>query len=119
MRILEVESSASIAPDADKIMGLVQFLSGRAEDTNAQKQISQDAFIKAAQSLGITVTRQNLPDLTNQPPLSNMLEPLQPNSNDPIVFKGGDPASVAMPVNKAQDIVANAAKKAAKKNRGV
>ena len=119
MLIFEVESSASVAPDSDKMMGLVQFLSGRAEDTNAQKQISQDAFIKAAQSLGITVTKQNLPNLTNQPPLSNLLEPLQPNSNDPVVFKGGDPASVAMPVNKAQDIVANAAKKAASKDRSI
>ena len=47
MRIDEVESTDAGA-DPNKLVGLVNFLAGRAEDTNAQKQISQAAFISAA-----------------------------------------------------------------------
>jgi hypothetical protein len=44
---------------------------------------------------------------------------MQPDS-DEIVFKGaGQQEPVAMPVNKAQDIVANAAKSAMNRDRGV
>ena len=120
MKIFEVEQVGyGETPSPDKLMGLVQFLAGRAEDSNSQKEISQDAFIKLAQSLGVNVTRQNLPDLVGQPPLSNLLEPLTPDSDEPVVYKGGEPQNVKMPVNKAQDVVANAAKKAAAKDRGI
>ena len=45
---------------------------------------------------------------------------MTPDATD-VIFKGaGEPAEpVAMPVNKAQDIVANAAKSAMNKSRGV
>jgi hypothetical protein len=120
MLIFEVDTGPGTTPDPDKLMGLVQFLAGRAADTNAQKQISQTAFMSLAQSLGVNITKQNLATLIGQPPLSNLLEPLAPDSTDPIVYKGGEaPAPVEMPVNKAQDIVAAAAKSAASKDRGV
>ena len=62
------------------------------------------------------IAKNQLADIVGQPPLSNILEPLEPNSNDPIMFKGNDtPADVKMPVNKAQDIVASAASRAAAK----
>jgi hypothetical protein len=45
-----------------------------------------------------------------------VLEPLAPDSQDPILFKGAEkPADIKMPVNKAQDIVASAAKSAMKR----
>lgn len=115
MRILEVNASPSPA----ELLGLVEFLDGRANDTNAQKKISQDAFISLAQSLGLNVNRQNLANLVNQPPLSNVLEPFDPGSGE-IVFKGGG-STVApkMPVNRAQEVVAKAARSAMKKDRGV
>lgn len=119
MKIFEVDTSMTGTPSPDKLLGLVEFLAGRAEDTNSQKQIDQDAFINVARNLGIMVTRNNLPELVNQPPLSNVLEPLTPNTDDPVVFKGGETQAPNMPVNKAQDIVAAAAKKAANKQRGV
>lgn len=122
MKIFEVANFGADpvnTPSPDKLMGLVQFLAGRAEDSNAQKEISQDAFISLAQNLGINISKQNLPDLTNVPPLSNLLEPLTPGTNDPIVYKGGEANTPEMPVNKAQDIVANAAKSAAKKDRSL
>jgi hypothetical protein len=110
----------SLTPSPDELLGLVNFLAGRAEDEGAQKQISRDAFISLYQSLGINVTNDNIEEIVGQPPLSSVLEPLPPDAQD-IIFKGeGDPAQpIAMPVNKAQDIVANAAKSAMNKSRGV
>lgn len=120
MRINEVaDVTAANTPDPKVLMGLVELLSGLADNTNAQKQIDQDAFVNLAKSMGINITRQTLPDIINLPPLSNMLEPLQPNSNDPIVYKGGDTESTAaapeMPVDRARDIVAKSAKAAMKR----
>jgi hypothetical protein len=109
MRIFEVSSSQD--PDPDRLMGLVQFLSGRADDQAARKQISQEAFIKLARQLGIIITPNNLAELVDKPPLSNLLEPLDPNSGV-ITFKGGEQSPTAMPVNQAQDIVAGMAKRA-------
>jgi hypothetical protein len=118
MRIFEVDAGNTNTPDPKQLLGLVKFLNGRAEDTNAQKQISQDAFISIAQDLGINVNQTNLADLIAQEPLSNVLEPLDPNSGQ-VTFKGANIGPTAMPVNKAQDIVASAAKSAMKKDRGV
>ena len=105
-------------PNPAQLSGLVQFLNGRANDTNAKKEISQDAFIKLANDLDINVTAQNLADVVSQEPLSNLLEPMDPNTGM-LVFKGAGEPNVAMPVNKAQDIVASAAKSAMNKDRGV
>ena len=116
MRINEVANTTGTTPEPEKLMGLVSFLAGRAEDQDGQKQIDQRAFIELARGLGITIAPNQLADLVGQPPLSNILEPLAPDSQDPIIFKGGEqPADVAMPVNKAQDIVASAAKSAMKR----
>lgn len=118
MRINEVESSAS--PDPAKLIGLVNFLAGRAEDTNAQKQISTDAFIAAARDLGFPVNQKNIVSVVSQPPLNSVLEPMDVADPTVIRYKGA-PADqpTAMPVNRAQDIVAASAKSAAKKDRGV
>ena len=76
MRIDEVESGGS--PDPEKLLGLVNFLSGRADDENAQKQISTDAFISAARSLGFPVNEKNIVSVVSQPPLDSVLEPMDP-----------------------------------------
>ena len=109
MRISEVSQAGD--PDPDRLMGLVQFLAGRADDQAARKQISQEAFIKLARQLGVIVTPSNLAELIDKPPLSNLLEPLDPNSGV-LVFKGGEQDPAGMPVNQAQDIVAGMAKRA-------
>jgi hypothetical protein len=94
-------------------MGLVNFLSGRADDENAQKQISTDAFISAAQSLGFPINQRNVVSIVSQSPLDSVLEPIDPNNPGVIVFKGAAPdVPTKMPVNKAQDIVAASAKSA-------
>mgnify|MGYP003338641571 FL=1 len=112
MRILEVEQDAGADPKA--LLGLVNFLVGRAEDTNSSKQISQDAFIKLAHSLGIFVTKNTLGDIISQPPLSNVLEPLDPNSGM-VTFKGADIGPEKMSVNQAQQTVDRMAKSAMKR----
>jgi hypothetical protein len=118
MKIFEVDAGLAPTPDPEQLSGLVQFLNGRANNTNAKKEISQDAFIKLANDLDINLTAQNLADVVSQEPLSNLLEPVDPNTGV-LVFKDAGKLDVAMPVNRAQDIVAAAAKSAAKKDRGV
>lgn len=110
MRILEVASD----PKPDRLVALVTFLTGRAQDTGARKQISKQAFMSMAQQLGVNITDSNLQAMVQRPPLSNMLEPIDPQS-DQITFKGGDAGTVDMPVDKAQDIVAKAARSALQK----
>lgn len=120
MKIFEVEQYPDATPSPEQLLGLVEFLAGRAEDTSSPKKISKDAFISLAQSLGINVTPANLQQIIVQPPLSNILEPFDPQSNE-IVYKtsGEESAPTAMPVNKAQDIVAQSAKSAMNRDRGV
>ena len=118
MRIDEVENSSSLDPN--KLMGLVNFLSGRADDENAQKQISTDAFISAAQSLGFPINQRNVVGVVSQSPLDSVLEPMDPQNPTVIKYKGAAPdGPTQMPVTKAQDIVAASAKSAAGKDRGV
>ena len=113
MKIFEVDNNDAGA-DPNKLVGLVQFLAGRAEDTNARKQISQGAFIKMAQSLGINITAQNLAGLISQPPLNGVLEPLDPNSGM-ITFKGAEIGPAKMSVPQAQQVVDKMAKSAMKR----
>jgi hypothetical protein len=116
MKIFEVAGDSS-TPSPDQLLGLVQFLAGRADDTSAPQQISVDAFVNLAQSLDINVNRNNVEEIVGQPPLSSVLEPFDPNTNQ-IVFKGAEQTGpTQMPVNKAQDIVAAAAKSAMKRDR--
>lgn len=108
MRVDEVSSSL---PDTGRLVGLVQWLAGRVEDTSAEKRISKDTFLGMARQLGIAITADNLQDMLDQPPLNNLFEPLDPQSRF-LVYKGGEQAAPGMPVNKAQDIVGKMAKRA-------
>jgi hypothetical protein len=113
MRITEI-AQPSVNTEPDKLVGLAKFLSGRAENTNAQKQISQDAFISAARSLGVMLTPDNLADVIAKPPLNGVLEPLDPQSNM-ISFKGANIGSTKMSVPQAQQVVSKMAKSAMKR----
>lgn len=117
MRINEVEDANSLDPT--KLMGLVNFLAGRAEDQNAQKQISTDAFIAAARDLGFPINQRNIVSVVSQSPLDSVLEPMDPQNPSVIKFKGAETGPTKMPVNKAQDIVAAAAKSASNKDRSL
>ena len=111
MRITEVTDT-----NTRKLAALSQFLLGRSEDESARKQISQDAFIEAAKSLGVNVTSENLGDLISQEPLKNILEPLEPNSGV-VRFKGDTEAQTGMSVDQARAVVDANAKSALKRRQ--
>ena len=115
MLIREVAELNS-GPDTKKLAALSQFLLGRSEDESAAKQISQAAFIEAAKSLGVNVTLDNLGDLVSQEPLSNILEPLDPNSGV-VRFKGDTEAETGMSVDQARAVVDSNAKAAMKRRQ--
>jgi hypothetical protein len=102
--------------DPAQLLALTTFLKDRAEDENARAEISQSAFIDLAQSLGVNVTASNLSDLIAQPPLSNVLEPLEPNSNV-IRFKGNTEAATGMSVDQARAVVDSNAKAALRRRQ--
>ena len=109
MRLVEFAT-----PDSQKLLALTKFLSGRADDTTAKKEISQDAFIDLARSLGVIIDPSSLSELISQEPLSNVLEPLDPNSGV-VRFKGNTEAETGMSVDQAQAVVNSNAKAAMKK----
>jgi hypothetical protein len=111
MRLVEFAT-----PDSQKLLALTKFLSGRADDTTAKKEISQDAFIDLARSLGVIINPESLGELVSQEPLSNVLEPLDPNS-DIVRFKGNTEAETGMSVDQAHQVVDSNAKAAMKRRQ--
>jgi hypothetical protein len=101
-------------PNTQRLAALSQFLLGRSQDESAKKQISQTAFIDLAKSLGVNVTAENLGDLISQEPLSNILEPLEPNSGV-VRFKGDTESATGMSVDQARAVVDSNAKAAMKR----
>lgn len=99
-----------------KLVGLAQLLTGRASDTNARKEISTDSFINLARNLGVQLTPDTIADSIAKPPLSNVLEPYQPNSGV-VRFKGNDEPEPEMSYNQAEEIVDTNAKRAMRVNR--
>lgn len=113
MRVREI--CESVDPSVQKLLALTQFLSGRATDQDARKEISVDAFIQAAKSLGIEINDQNLADYMAKEPLKDMLEPLDPSSRV-IRFRGNtDNPDTGMPVDQARAVVDKNAKAALKR----
>ena len=95
--------------DVNKLAALSQFLLGRAEDTDAARTISTDAFIRLASNMGISITADRLADLIQQPPLRNLIANVE---GDTITFQGADVVPAAMTVDQARDTVDSMAKRA-------
>jgi len=106
MRLVEF-----VTPDSQKLLALTKFLSGRADNTTAKKEISQAAFVDLAQSLGVSINPESLGELISQEPLSNVLEPMEPNSGV-VRFKGNTEAETGMTVDQARAVVDTNAKAA-------
>ena len=104
------------AIDKDRLLALSTFLKDRAADENARAQISQDAFVELAQSLGVNVTKANLGDLISKEPLKNVLEPLEPNSGV-VRFRGNTETTTGMTVDQAREVVDRNAKAAMKRRQ--
>ena len=115
MRLYEFAENSS-ANSPEKLLALTVFLKDRAQDENAQAQISKTAFIDLAQSLGVTVTPESLGELISRPPLKNVLEPPEPNS-DTLRFKGNTEAATGMSVDQARAVVDSNAKAALKRRQ--
>jgi ribosomal protein L12E/L44/L45/RPP1/RPP2 len=109
MRITEVADQ-----DLQKLLALSQFLLGRADDTTAAKQISQEAFMDLAKSLGVNVTPENLNQLISRAPLKNILEPIEPGTGV-VRFRGNVAGAGSMTVDKARQVVDQNAKAAMKR----
>ena len=115
MLIREFANDKSV-PETAKLLALVEFLSNRAEDESARKEISQDAFINAAKSLDINITPDSLAELISKEPLKNVLEPLEPNSGV-VRFKGNTEEVTGMSVDQARAVVDSNAKAAMKRRQ--
>jgi len=109
MRLVEFAT-----PDSQKLLALTKFLSGRADDTSAKKEISQTAFIDLARSLGVIIDPASLGELISQEPLSNVLEPIDPNSGV-VRFKGNTESETGISVDQARAVVDSNAKAAMKR----
>ena len=115
MKIFEVADSVN--PETGKLLALASFLQARAKDTGARGQIDKNAFLNMATSMGISLSNDQLVELSNQPPLNGVILPVDALSNV-IKFKGDMPEAPAMPdPNQSQAIVAAAAKSAMKRDR--
>lgn len=108
MRVVEFTGSNN---NATKVAALAEFFRGRIQDTNAKNQIDLETFIHLANQQGASVNKRSLIDMS-QRELGEMFNV----EGDKIVFKGAgrsDPEE--MPVDKAEQIVKKAAKRAMKK----
>jgi hypothetical protein len=115
MKIFEV--SSPVSPETGKLLALASFMQARAKDTGAQSQVDKNTFLKMASNMGISLSNDQLVELSNQPPLSGVMLPVDPLSSV-IKFKGDVPEAPAMPdPNQSQAIVAAAAKSAMKRDR--
>ncbi len=110
MKITEVTN-----PTVTKLLALANFLKGRATDTGAKPEYPTDGFLNLARTMGVEITVDQLQQMAGEPPLNGVLNPMEPNSPK-ITFKTDQESEpTTMPVDKARDIVAKAAKSAMKR----
>jgi len=113
MRINEVSGSET---ESARLAALAQFLLSRANDTNAKKTISMQSFINLANSMGISMTADQLRALSQQPPLNNIISNIDgDDQTGVVVFKGAEAPADDMSVDQARQTVDQMAKRAAKK----
>lgn len=107
-----IHEFAGAESQSGRLAALAQFLTGRAQDKNAQKKISVPAFLNLSKNLGISLTADQLRDMSLQPPLNGIIASVQ---NDEVVFRGADDqtkVSPQMTVDQARDTVNSMATRA-------
>jgi hypothetical protein len=113
MRLVEFEVSSV---NAEKLAALSQFLLSRTEDTNAKKTMPVSSFLDLASNMGISITDDQLRNLVQQPPLSEIIANIEGDADTgTITFKGADEVAPNMSVDQARDTVNTMAKRAASK----
>jgi hypothetical protein len=111
MLIQEVEGM-----DNGKLAALASFLMNRAKDSNVEKVFPLDSFVKLANQMGVAVDRDSVRDLSQRPPLNNLITNV---TDKEVVFKGAEQPDAGVPpmgVDQAQATVDRMAKRAAKKS---
>lgn len=107
MRLLEFNTPAA---DSEELAALSQFLLARSDDTGAQKKISVAAFLKLANDMGVSLSKDQLVAQVGQEPLSNFIDNIQ---GDEIIFKGNDTdVDATMSVDQARATVDQMSKRA-------
>jgi hypothetical protein len=113
MRLVEFEVSTV---NTEKLAALSQFLLSRTDDTNAKKTMPVSSFIDLANNMGVSLTDDQLRNLIQQPPLSEIIANIEGDSDTgTITFKGADEVAPNMSVDQARDTVNTMAKRAASK----
>ena len=113
MRITEVQTPSI---DSGKLAALAQFMLGRAQDTDAKKTISIQAFLNLAHGMGISLTADQLRTLIQQPPLNNIIANVEgDDATGTVVFRGAEAVTDTMNVDQARATVDSMAKRAAKR----
>ena len=114
-----IEEVAAPVVDRSRLAALAQFITGRTKDTNARRVISVPAFLKLAKNMQISLTGDQLRELIQQPPLSNIIANIEgDDETGQVIFRGegGDTvAGAEMSVDQARDTVDSMAKRAAQK----
>ena len=70
MRLVEFEVSSV---NTEKLAALGQFLLSRTKDTNAKKTMPVSSFLDLANNMGIALTDDQLRNIVQQPPLSEII----------------------------------------------
>ena len=113
MRLVEFEVSSV---NTEKLAALSQFLMSRTKDTNAKKTMPASSFLDLANNMGISLTDNQLRNLVQQPPLSEIIANIEGDADTgTITFKGADEVAPNMSVDQARDTVNTMAKRAASK----
>jgi hypothetical protein len=113
MRLVEFEVSSV---NTEKLAALSQFLLSRTKDTNAKKTMPTSSFIDLANNMGVGITDDQLRNLVQQPPLSEIIANIEGDADTGVItFKGSEEVAPNMSVDQARDTVNTMAKRAASK----
>lgn len=113
MRLVEFDTSRA---NTEKLAALGQFLLSRTQDTNAKKTMPVSSFLDLANNMGIGLTNDQLRNLIQQPPLSEIIANIEGDADTgTITFKGAEEVAPNMSVDQARDTVNTMAKRAASK----
>jgi len=113
MRLVEFDTSKA---NTQKLAALGQFMLGRTNDTNAKKTMPISTFLDLANNMGVSLTFDQLQNLSQQEPLSAIIADISGDADTGrIMFKGADEVAPNMSVDQARDTVDTMAKRALKK----
>lgn len=109
MNVVTEEESAQ----EEQIAAISQLIADRTEDENSPSKLSTEAFVGLINKMGLPMTKQTLMDLVEKGQLKSIIKDV---NQDEVQFKGQqDVDPTEMTVDKAKDVVAGMAKRAAKK----